>query len=258
MRGPLKWTLVSVAAVLGAVVLAAAAWVATPLGPDQKALDALEAGDGIAVTRTPWGWEFAPASSTPATGVVIYPGGRVDPRSYAVLARELARSGYRAMVVQMPLGLAVLAPDAADRAVAAHPEIRRWAIVGHSLGGAMAAAHVAKHPGRYAALVLLAAYPPESVDLSRDTALSVAVLAGSEDTVLDADELAAARPRLPDRSVMATVTGANHAQWGSYGSQRGDSAAAITPEAQTAIAVDAVRRALGDLPPLGDGAPGKS
>jgi hypothetical protein len=44
------------------------------------------------------------------------------------------------------------------------------------------------------------------------------------------------------------VEGANHAQWGSYGRQRGDSKAAILPEAQTAIAVDAVRRALGDVP----------
>lgn len=250
MRHPLRWSIASVAAALGLVLLAAAAWVATPLGPDARALESIESGDGISVTRAVWGWEFSPSSSTPATGVVIYPGGRVDPRSYAPLARGLAQSGYRAIVVKMPLGLAVLSPHAADRPAHAHPEIRRWAIVGHSLGGAMAAAHVAERPGRYAALVLLAAYPPDSVDLSRETTLSVAALAGSEDAVLDAEAFAAARLRLPARSVIATVTGANHSQWGSYGSQRGDSEAAISPEAQIAIAVDAVRRALGDLPPL--------
>lgn len=258
MRHRLRLVVAAFAVVLGAATLAVAVWLATPLGPDAQAVRSLEPGDGITVARTAWGWEFSPASSTPATGVVIYPGGRVDPRSYAPLARGLAQSGYRAIIVRMPLGLAVLSPHRADRAIAAHPEIRRWAMVGHSLGGAMAAAHVAKRPGRYAALVLLAAYPPDAVDLSQETTLSVTALAGSADTVLDAHAFAASRLRLPGRSLVATVEGANHAQWGSYGAQRGDSEAAITPEAQTAIAVDAVRRALGDLPPLDSGGPGTS
>lgn len=258
MRHRLRLVVAALAGVAGVAALAAAVWLATPLGPDTEAVRSLEPGDGISVERTGWGWELSPSSSTPATGVVIYPGGRIDPRSYGPLARRLAQSGYRAIIVRMPLGLAVLSPHRADRAVAAHPEIRRWAILGHSLGGAMAAAHVAARPGRYAALVMLAAYPPESVDLSQEATLSVVALAGNADGVLDARAFAAARPRLPERSLVATVEGANHAQWGSYGAQRGDAEAAITREAQIAIAVDAVRRALGDLPPLDEGAPGNS
>lgn len=238
--------------VASAVVLAVAAlsvglWLATPLGPDVHAIEALEPGDGISVARVDWGWELWPSSSEPATGVVIYPGGRVDPRSYAPLARGLAQAGYRAIIARMPANLAALSPNAADPAVAAHPEIRRWAIVGHSLGGAMAAAHVAGRPGRYAALVLLASYPPSSTDLSQTRVAAVA-LAGTNDTVLDHFAFDAARHRLPRESLVASVEGANHAQWGSYGRQRGDSKASIPPEVQTAIAVDAVRRALGDLP----------
>ncbi|MCX8006726.1 MAG: alpha/beta hydrolase [Coriobacteriia bacterium] len=249
MSGRMRSALHGLALLTGAGLLAVAAWAATPYGPDERALDALRTSDGISVERTGWGWEFAPSASMPATAVVVYPGGHVDPRSYAPLARSLAQAGYRAIVIKMPLSLAVMAPNAADRAVRAHPEIRRWAIVGHSLGGAMAAAHAARRPGRYSALVLLAAYPPESVDLSRQR-MAVAAFAGSEDTVLNRARFDAMRGRLPQESVIATVEGANHAQWGAYGRQRGDGDAHIAPEVQTAIAVDAVRRVLGDLPPL--------
>ncbi|MCL4078322.1 alpha/beta hydrolase [Coriobacteriia bacterium Es71-Z0120] len=238
---------IAFAAVVAVTALAVGLWLATPLGPDARAVEALAPGDGISVAHTDWGWEFWPSSSEPATGVVIYPGGRVDPRSYAPLARGLAQAGYRAIIVKMPANLAVLAPNAADCAIEAHPKIQRWAIVGHSLGGAMAAAHVAQRPGRYAALVLLAAYPPSSTDLSQ-TRIAVVALAGNRDTVLDTGAFEAARSRLPRSSLVATVEGANHAQWGSYGRQRGDSQAAIPPEVQEAIAVDAVRRALGDVP----------
>lgn len=256
MRPRIKRVGVAVAALLAAAVLAAAFWLATPLGPDARAREALEPGDGISVERTDWGWELWPSASTPATGVVMYPGGRVDPRSYAPLARGLAQAGYRAVIVKMPANLAVLAPNSADRAVAAHPEIRRWAIVGHSLGGAMAAAHVADRPGRYAALVLLAGYPPRSTDLS-NARIAVIALAGTRDTVLDRAAFEKARASLPSDSTVADVEGANHAQWGSYGRQRGDSDATIPPEVQTAIAVDAVRRALGDLPPIDQKPPTK-
>lgn len=239
---------------LGIAVLSAALWLATPLGPDARALDALTPQDGISAERTAYGWELWPSSSQPATGVVIYPGGRVDPRSYAPLARGLAQAGYRAIIVKAPLNLAVLSPNAGDRATEAHPEIRRWAIVGHSLGGAMAASHVAARPGRYAALVLLAAYPPSSTDLS-SAKVAVVALAGTRDAVLDEAAFESARARLPAGSIVAKVDGANHAQWGSYGRQRGDSSATIPPEVQTAIAVDAVRRALGDLPSIDAKAP---
>lgn len=236
-----------VAALFLAAVLAFLVWTATPLGPDPRALEAMRSSDGIEVTRTDAGWEFTSPSAEPTAGVIIYPGGRVDPRSYAPLARDLAKAGYFTVVLRVPLNLAVTSPNAADAVVEAYPDIREWVLAGHSLGGAMAAAHAADRPDVYAALVLLASYPPDSVDLSR-SGLTVGSYTGSLDSVIDTAAVVASIERLPAGAVVVTVDGANHAQWGSYGKQPGDSAAAISAEVQTAIAVEAIARALGDLP----------
>lgn len=242
-----KRAIVLFAVLILAIALGFGVWVATPLGPDSRATSAMQSGENIVVTRTDAGWEFTSPSAEATAGVIIYPGGRVDPRSYAPLARELAKAGYFAVVLRVPLNLAVTKPNAADAVIAAHPGMPEWVVVGHSLGGAMAASHVADRPGVYSALVLLAAYPPGGVDL-RDSGLRVGSYTGSLDSVIDTAAVAASRAQLPEDALLITVEGANHAQWGSYGSQPGDSPATISPEVQTAIAVDAIARALGDLP----------
>jgi len=48
----------------------------------------------------------------------------------------------------MPLSLAVLAPDAADAVLAAHPAVRNWSVGGHSLGGATVAQRAADRISR--------------------------------------------------------------------------------------------------------------
>ena len=38
---------------------------------------------------------FTPTATTPISGFILYPGGHVDYRSYAPIAREIASRGYR-------------------------------------------------------------------------------------------------------------------------------------------------------------------
>jgi len=113
------------------------AWAYTPLGPLPEAVAALQPDAAVQVTTSPW-LTFTPASSQPTTGFIFYPGGRVDARSYAPVARAIAERGYLVVITPVPFNLAVFKPAAADAVIAAHPEIQRWAIGGHSLGGAMA------------------------------------------------------------------------------------------------------------------------
>jgi hypothetical protein len=89
----------------------------TPLGPTESALLALESDAAVIVTETSAGFEFAPASQEPSSALVLYPGGHVDARSYAPLAREIATAGYLVVIPPMPLSLAVLAPNAAGEAI---------------------------------------------------------------------------------------------------------------------------------------------
>jgi pimeloyl-ACP methyl ester carboxylesterase len=158
-------------------------------------------------------------------GLVIYPGGRVDPRSYAPLARTIAEAGYLVVIPPMPLDLAVLAPDRASDVMAAYPEIEQWVLGGHSLGGAMAAKYAHDNPSLVSGLVLWAAYPADS-DSLKGLAIPVLSIYGTEDMGLDGIE--AGRDLLPDETQWVVMEGGNHAQFGWYGDQRGDGEATIS------------------------------
>jgi len=235
-----------VPALLVVAVAAFVAWGLTPLGPSPSALAALSGDSQVSVSRSPDGFEFAPTSAEPTAAVVFYPGGRVDARSYAILARDVARKGYLVIVPVMPLSLAVLSPNAADKAVVSHPEITRWAIGGHSLGGSMAAQYAVNHRDSITGLVLLASYPPNSVDLSDSTMRVVSVL-GTQDTVIDRQNWQNTKRLLPAGTRYIRLMGGNHAQFGSYGIQPGDTPRPeLRAAEQRAAAVAATVAVLGD------------
>lgn len=221
-------------AVTIAILLAAAGalwWALTPLGPSDVALAALESDDAIVVSVTGTEYAMQPAGDNAHVGVILYPGGRVDYRSYAPLAREIASLGYLVVVPRVTLNLAVLDANRADEVVARHPDVLAWAIGGHSLGGAMAASYAEQHPDTIDALVLLAAYPASSTDLSDRTLPTISIF-GTRDGVLSNDSLDESAELLPSSAVFVPVEGGNHAQFGSYGPQPGDKPASITAEDQ--------------------------
>ncbi len=189
---------------------------------------------------------FRPEGGAPTVGLILYPGGRVDFRAYAPTAQAIAEQGYFVALVRMPLNLAVFDPDAAAEVIAAYPEIEHWAVGGHSLGGAMAAHFAATHPGSVDGLVLWAAYPASSDDLSR-SGLRVVSISASLDGLSTPEKIAASRPLLPADTVWVTIEGGNHAQFGWYGPQPGDAPAAITREKQQAQIVAATVALLESL-----------
>ena len=225
-----KWVLVGI---LAAVILALAGftiWAYTPLGPMPEALAALQSDDEVLVETGPW-LTFRPAGAQPETGLIFYPGGRVDYRSYAPLAREIARQGYTVVIVPMPFNLAVFGAGRASDVIAAHPEIQHWAIGGHSLGGAMAANYVYGHPDAVSGLALLAAYPAGNNSLA-DRNLDVLSIYGTQDGAVD--QLKGAQSLLPSETEWVAIEGGNHAGFGWYGPQPGDGTASISREEQQA------------------------
>ena len=227
--------------VIPALLLVAAGafvvWGLTPLGPSPQALAALESGDGVTVSEGAGGWVFMPRGEEPTRGLVYYPGGHVDARSYAPPARELAKRGYLVVVPEMPLSLAFFNLDAADKVIEEYPGVRTWVMAGHSLGGVAAATYAAKHPDSVGGLVLYASYPAGGTDLS-GAKLAVASRAGTLDGVVDRANLESSYALLPPDTDTAPIEGGNHAQFGSYGPQPGDNPAAISAEGQWRIAAD--------------------
>lgn len=232
---------------LGLVLAAIAAflvWAWTPLGPTDVALAALQSGDGVTTAEKDWGWRFAPDSEEPTTGIVLYPGGRVDFRSYAPLAREIAARGHVVALVKVPLSLAITDTNAAADPIASEPGVSVWAVGGHSLGG-VAASMYAGSDERIAGLALLASYP-SGTDLS-GRPIAVADITASNDLVLDQAGWDAARSLLPPASAVYVIEGGNHAQFGSYGPQPGDGEATIPAEDQWTQTADMVDRMLDEL-----------
>ncbi|MCC6191762.1 MAG: alpha/beta hydrolase [Anaerolineales bacterium] len=224
-----------------------AAWALAGSGPEPAALAAL-AGDEHVLVETSGPWIiFRTAGAVPATtGLVLYPGARVDARAYAPAARAIAAQGYLVVVVPMPLRLAVLAPERAADVLGAFPNVEFWAVGGHSLGGAMAARFAYDHPGVAHGLVLWAASPPEGADLATYD-LAVVSIYGTADGLLAPAAVEAGAARLPPGATWVAIEGGNHAQFGRYGPQAGDGPAAITSEDQQAQVVAATAALLARL-----------
>lgn len=213
----------------------------TPVGPLPEALPYLESDARVKVSKSS-SLYFQPVEKPAGTGFIFYPGGRVDHRSYAPLAHALAAKGWPVAVVPMPLNLAVLGSNRASGVISTHPEVTRWVIGGHSLGGTMAADYAAKHPDKIAGVMFLASYPGGKEFAASN--LPMLSVYGSADGLITAEDWAAFRDRFPASTQWVEIIGGNHAGFGWYGQQDGDNPAAITLQQQSDQILQAVDQFL--------------
>lgn len=157
--------------------------------------------------------------------LIFYPGGKVEYTAYAPLMRNLAKEGILCIMPKMPHHLAVLDSDKADDVNELYPEVKEWFIGGHSLGGAMAATHVKKHPDECDGLILLGAY---SVKNLKKTGVKVLSICGSEDGVLDREKYESNKKNLPEDMKEIVLDGGCHSFFARYGMQEGDGDPTIT------------------------------
>jgi hypothetical protein len=222
-----RWVGVGVALTL---LLGFVLWAQTGPTPMAEAIQALASGDRVTVEDEPWP-TFRPLDGEPGAGLVFYPGGRVDPRAYAPQARAIAEAGYMVVIVPMPLNLAAFGSNRASQVMAYYPEVERWAVGGHSLGGAMAARYAHRHPDLVEGLVLWAAYPAAGDDLSGYD-LAVVSIYGTRDGLATPERVRASTSLLPEDARLLAIEDGNHAGFGWYGPQAGDNEAAISRSEQ--------------------------
>lgn len=178
---------------------------------------------------------------------VLYPGGLVRPQAYEWVGRALAAHGVRTLIPEFTADLAVT--DAGRATVVAQQLGDGLPVVvgGHSLGGAMAAGHAAKHPDAVAGLVLLAAYPAADVNLT-GAEFPVLSLAAEHDGLATMEKVRDGLTRLPGHTDLVVVEGSVHSFFGRYGPQAGDGLPTVSRADAEADTVAALARFFDALP----------
>lgn len=170
--------------------------------------------------------------ATDIPGIIFYPGGLVEYQAYLPLMEKLARKGAFCVLVKMPFDFAFFDFRAAGRFMKLYPQIDKWYMAGHSLGGAMAASYLSRHEEDFEGLILLAAYSTHDISGAGVKVLSIY---GSKDGVMNKTHYQKYHKNLPALGKGLTeiiIDGGNHAQFATYGAQKGDYMPEITPDQQ--------------------------
>lgn len=235
---PPRRRLRTVAAVVGLVVAAACVAALGWLRPStavEPALAAMRSGGGVAVQESATRVVMEPTGAVSGTGVLFQPGARVEARAYAAVLRPLAEAGHPVVIVKQPLGIAFTATGAFGKAREDQPQVERWVVGGHSLGGVVAAidadAHADDRTGPVVGLMLYASYPASDLSTLDAAVLSVS---GSRDGLATPAAVEASRTDLPPGTTYRRVQGGVHAFFGDYGPQAGDGTPTVSHAAARA------------------------
>jgi hypothetical protein len=219
--------------------------------PAEAALAALASDAEVSVEQGEY-LVYRPLRQPVRLGVVFYPGASCDLRGYAPVLRRLAARGYLVVSVEMPLEYAFLAPNSALDVPPAFPEVRRWAIIGHSLGGAMAGQFVHSHPDAMAGVIIWDSFPPPNASLADWPGpvwhIHRATLDGKPP-----DHFASNRSSYPASARWVPIRGGIHMYFGAFegGGYKEQWAPRITREEQHDLAVSATLEALDTIAATG-------
>ncbi len=206
-------------------------------------------GSAVTISETRRTIEIKPtAAGISSVGLIFYPGGLVDSHVYNELLAQFSEvCGIMTIIVKMPSNLAVLDIDAGLSVIPSYPEIKKWIIAGHSLGGSMAASTVNTNPAAHAGIIFMDSYPPGTSSLKTWSGAVLSLYSSIEkvndpermqqtlDLIPPATWLTASSRIYPaeksNYSVIHQIDGGSHSYFGTYGPQDGDYTPTITREA---------------------------
>lgn len=218
--------------------------VANEAKPGPAAVAALQSDAAVAVADGQY-IVFRPAGPEPAMGVVVYPGAGCDVRGYAPVLRRIAARGYLVVAVPMPFDMAIFGVNRMDDVRAAFPAVKRWALLGHSMGGAMAARYAHQHPADLAGLIIWDSRPAET-DTLVDVKYPVWHIHRATLDGRPPEKFEKYRKLFPAASTWVPLPGGIHMQFGSFvgGTYKEEWTPRITADAQHDLVVTATLNAL--------------
>ena len=218
---------------LAVVFAAAAIFVSITYKADDEALAVLSDTNGASVTRIDGGYMLDGERSD--TAIIFYPGAKVETEAYLPMLKRIADGGIDCFLLDMPMHLAILDINAADRIISGY-SYDKWVTAGHSMGGIAAAEYAAHHSDTVDAVILLGAYANSKLPDN----ISLYSFYGSEDHVLERSDYENAKGNFPSEYEEYLIEGGNHAQFGNYGEQATDGKASISREEQQKFTADKI------------------
>jgi hypothetical protein len=212
---------------LGAVVVVAVVGILIygqvgVMGAEPDPLAEARANPGLTITENATAVILTPTSGAASRGLVFIPGAKVDALGYVATLTDRVVDGVTVVITRPWLNLAFFDPRPLSTFTDLAPDVRAWAVGGHSLGGVRAC----QLAGDADALVLFASYCAN--DLS-GSGLPVLSLSGSEDGLSTPQKISDAAKELPSDAVFVQIPGASHASFGAYGPQPGDGTPTADP-----------------------------
>jgi pimeloyl-ACP methyl ester carboxylesterase len=191
---------------------------------------------------------FKPRQREVRAGLLFHPGGYVDPESYARIISAVAEQGIFCVILCNRHRTPIADRFAADRVMAAYPDIKQWFIGGHSQGGAVSTLYTRDRPDekRQIGLIYLGCYVLDRHSLS-DRALPTLNIWGSNDG--HADKFEPNEKNLPQPAHCIKIEGGNHRQFAHYGLHFGDGEATISREEQQTLAIAAISEFINKVLP---------
>jgi len=200
----------------------------------------LESGRHIKVEETGNYFCFQPEQAFTRV-LIFYPGAMVAPKAYVPLCRALAGPDTKVYLIKMPWRQAFLGYNLPKELRLFADSSKTYILAGHSQGAKMAAQFVYENPDLVQKLILIGTTHPKNFSLA-DRHLPTIKIYGSMDGVAEPGDILANRKNLPPDTEYIGIKGANHAQFGYYGFQLGDHAAAISREAQLEATLSAINK----------------
>ena len=162
-------------------------------------------------------------------GVIFYQGAKVEAEAYSYLGEALAKDGHFVVMPKLPLNLAIFGIDAVDNVMEQYPEVQKWYVAGHSMGGAMISKYAFQHEDKIDGIIFLGSYPADDFSTKSIPMLSIY---GEVDALATVEKIENNKKFMSKNTTMHMIKGGNHAHFGMYGEQKGDNASLITPKAQ--------------------------
>ena len=199
---------------------------------DSSVKEYLKSSSDVTVVKKKGYYFFDGKGSNEA--IIFYPGAKVEYTSYAPLMYKLTESGIDTFLMDMPLNIAFFGINKADT-ILKNYSYESFYISGHSLGGSVASIYASKNKDKIDGVILLASYSTKSLD-----DLKCLTIYGSNDTVLNKKKYEENKKNLPTNFKEVVIEGANHANFGNYGFQKGDKKSTISKDIQQKLTIDAI------------------